>query len=97
MRLQLDGNVNTTDFLNYNFDLTVKANNFQAINSTNKDNKLFYGKMVFSTNLTVKGTPAHPIIDGNLIINNKTDFTVVLPQTGSWSRKKGRHCAVCRL
>ena len=36
--------------------------------------------MVFSTNLTVKGTPAHPIIDGNLVINNKTDFTVVLPQ-----------------
>ncbi|KAA9040655.1 hypothetical protein FW778_01035 [Ginsengibacter hankyongi] len=78
--LAIGGNVNTTDFLNYSFDLTIKARNFQAINSTNKDNKLFYGKMVFSTNLTVKGTPTHPVIDGNLTINNKTDFTVVLPQ-----------------
>lgn len=78
--LAIGGAINTTDFLNYNFDLTIKARNFQAINSTNKDNKLFYGKMVFSTDLTVKGTPVHPIIDGNLTINNKTDFTVVLPQ-----------------
>src|SRR5664279_757612 len=36
--------------------------------------------MVFSTDLTIKGTPTHPVIDGNLTINDKTDFTVVLPQ-----------------
>jgi hypothetical protein len=78
--LAIGGVINTTDFLNYNFDLTIKARNFQAINSTKKDNKLFYGKMVFSTNLTIKGTPIHPVVDGNLIINDKTDFTVVLPQ-----------------
>ena len=78
--LAIGGTINTTDFINYGFDVTIKARRFQAINSTNKDNKLFYGKMVFSTNLTVKGTPSHPVVDGNLIINDKTDFTVVLPQ-----------------
>ena len=36
--------------------------------------------MLFSTNLTIKGTPEHPVIDGDLTINDKTDFTVVLPQ-----------------
>jgi translocation and assembly module TamB len=77
----IDGAINTPDFFNYSFDLKINAKNFQAINSTNKDNKLFYGKMVFSTNLTVRGTPDHPVIDGDLTINNKTDFTVVLPQT----------------
>jgi translocation and assembly module TamB len=76
----IDGAVNTPDFLNYTFDLSIKARNFQAVNSTNKDNKLFYGKMVFSTNLTIKGTPTHPVVDGDLTINDKTDFTVVLPQ-----------------
>ena len=76
----IDGMVNTPDWLNYSFDLKIKANDFQAINSTNKDNKLFYGKMVFSTNLTVQGTPDHPVVDGDLTINDKTDFTVVLPQ-----------------
>ena len=75
----IDGAVNTPDFLNYTFDLKINARNFQAVNSTNKDNKLFYGKMVFSSRLTVKGTPTHPIVDGDLTINDKTDFTVVLP------------------
>jgi hypothetical protein len=76
----IDGMLNTTDFYNYVFDLKIDAKNFQAINSTKKDNDLFYGRMVFSTNMTVKGTPTHPIIDGDLTVNDKTDFTVVLPQ-----------------
>ena len=78
--ITLNGMLKTTDFFNYVFDLTIKAQNFQAVNSTKKDNNLFYGKMVFSTNMTVKGTPTHPVIDGDLTINDKTDFTVVLPQ-----------------
>ncbi len=78
--LAIGGEVNTTDFSNFVFDLTVKAREFQAINSTNKDNKLFYGKMVFSTNLAIKGTPTHPIVTGTLSIDDKTDFTVVMPQ-----------------
>ncbi|HET7118729.1 MAG TPA: translocation/assembly module TamB domain-containing protein, partial [Hanamia sp.] len=77
----IDGAINTTDFQNYTFDLKINARNFQAINSTSRDNQLFYGKMVFSTRLTIKGTPTHPIIDGELSINDKTNFTVVLPQS----------------
>jgi translocation and assembly module TamB len=80
--ITIDGAINTTDFLDYGFDLKIHAQRFQAINSTSKDNELFYGKLIFSTNLTVKGSPTHPIIDGNLTINDKTDFTVVLPQSG---------------
>ena len=78
--ITIDGSANTTDFQNYIFDLKINARNFQAINSTSKDNKVFYGKMVFSTRLTVKGTPEHPIVDGDITINDKTNFTVVLPQ-----------------
>ncbi len=86
----IDGALNSKDFFNYKFNLNIKANNFQAINSTNKDNQLFYGKMVFSTRLTIKGTPNHPIVDGNLAINKKTDFTVVLPQnTPGIEKRKG--------
>ncbi|MDQ6890126.1 MAG: translocation/assembly module TamB, partial [Bacteroidota bacterium] len=78
--ITIDGMVNTTNFLDYTFDLTVKADNFQALNSTNKDNKLFYGKLVFSTNLSIKGSPAQPVVTGTLSIDDKTDFTVVMPQ-----------------
>jgi len=78
--LTIAGNVNTTDFYHYDFDLSIKAKNFQATNSTAHDNKLFYGKMVFSTNLLVKGSSVHPVVTGTLSIDDKTDFTVVMPQ-----------------
>ena len=78
--LTIDGMINSKNFMDYSFDLRIGAKNFQAVNSTSKDNDLFYGKMVFSTNMTVKGTPTHPIVDGDLTINDQTDFTVVLPQ-----------------
>ncbi len=77
----IDGMLNTTNFYDYVFDLTVKADNFQAINSTKQDNKLFYGKMVFSTNLVIKGTPTQPVVNGSLNVNDNTDFSVVLPQS----------------
>ncbi|MEO6290784.1 MAG: translocation/assembly module TamB domain-containing protein [Ginsengibacter sp.] len=76
----IDGMLNTTNFYDYVFDLTVKADNFQAINSTKNDNKLFYGKMVFSTDLKITGTPTQPVVDGDLTINDQTEFSVVLPQ-----------------
>ncbi len=86
----IDGILQSKDFIRYKFNLGINANNFQAINSTNKENQLFYGKMVFSTRLTLKGTPDHPIVDGNLVINKKTDFTVVLPQnTPGIEKRKG--------
>jgi putative sterol carrier protein len=86
--LVIDGAVNTKNWFDYVFDLRIKGDNFQAINSTNKDNKIFYGKMVFSTNLTVKGSTSHPVVDGDLTINDKTDFTVVLPQTDPGVEKR---------
>lgn len=79
--LIVDGRINTTDFKNYAFALKVNADNFQVINSTKKDNKLFYGKMVLSTGLNIKGTLDAPVVDGELTVNDKTNFTVVLPQS----------------
>ncbi|MEO6453996.1 MAG: translocation/assembly module TamB domain-containing protein, partial [Ginsengibacter sp.] len=77
----IDGAINTPDFFNYTFDLKINADNFQAINSTKRDNRLFYGMMVFSTALNITGTPTQPVVDGSLTINPKTNFTVVLPQS----------------
>lgn len=78
--ITIDGLLNTKNFFDYTFDLTIKAKNFQAINSTVKDNELFYGKMIFSANLAVKGTPAQPVVTGTLSIDDNTDFSIVMPQ-----------------
>jgi translocation and assembly module TamB len=76
----IDGNVATTNYMNYRFNLDVNARNFRASNTTKKDNKLFYGKLFFNTNLRIRGTELLPVVDGSLTVNKETDFTVVLPQ-----------------
>ncbi|RYF95875.1 MAG: translocation/assembly module TamB, partial [Chitinophagaceae bacterium] len=78
--LTLNGTVATKDYTSYKFDLDVRANNFRALNSTKRDNKLFYGQLYFNTNLKITGTELAPKIDGRLAINDKTKMTIVLPQ-----------------
>jgi len=77
----LNGRINTADFHKYEFDLSVVANNFQALNTSRLDNKLFYGKMIITTSAQIRGTQDNPIIDGAITVKDATKFTVVLPQT----------------
>jgi len=79
-KLVLDGNVKTKDYKRYDFDLSINAKNFQALNSTKRDNKLYYGRLFFNTNLNIKGTDLQPSVDGTFHITNKTKLTVVIPQ-----------------
>jgi hypothetical protein len=78
--LTIDGTVRTTNFINYAFDLDVDARNFQALNTSKQDNKIFYGKFNINTNLHISGTEAKPSVDGSLVVNEGTDFTIVIPQ-----------------
>ena len=79
-QLRINGTAATTNFSNYDFDLSIRANNFQALNSTKKENKKLYGQLFFNTAVTVKGTEELPIVDGRLVVNEKTKMTIVLPQ-----------------
>ncbi|NBL64178.1 translocation/assembly module TamB [Flavobacterium sp. NST-5] len=79
--LVIDGNVATTNYTDFGFGLTVKADNFKAVSSTAKDNDLYYGDLFIDTNLNVRGDLNKPIINGKLKINEDTDLTVVLPQS----------------
>lgn len=78
--LTIDGIAGTKNFVNYDFDLDVRAENFKALNSTKRDNRLYYGQLYFNTNLKINGTETAPKVDGRLVINDKTKMTVVLPQ-----------------
>ncbi|MCW2120048.1 translocation/assembly module TamB [Flavobacterium sp. 7A] len=79
--LKLDGVIDAKDYSNVGFNLNVDAKNFRAVNSTAKDNKLFYGELFLDNNLGIKGTLNNPIIDGTVKINEDTKFTMVLPQS----------------
>ncbi|MEO5781909.1 MAG: translocation/assembly module TamB domain-containing protein, partial [Ginsengibacter sp.] len=70
--LVIDGRVNTTNFKDYAFKLKVNADNFQVLNTTKKDNKLYYGKMVLTAALNIRGTNDEPVVEGSLTVNDKT-------------------------
>jgi translocation and assembly module TamB len=79
--LVINGLAGTTNFTNYNLGLTVRANNFRAINSVKKPGSLYYGQLYFNTNLNIKGTETAPAVDGSLRINGNTNLSIVLPQS----------------
>jgi translocation and assembly module TamB len=78
--LTLDGTVSTPNFINYNFDLDVNADNFRALNTVKKQNSLYYGKLYVNTRLHISGTESAPVVDGNLSVNEGTAFSIVIPQ-----------------
>lgn len=79
-QLTINGTIATTDYRDFGFNLKVDADNFRAVNSKAADNDFYYGNLFIDTHLSVKGTLASPVVDGDLRVNEDTEFTVVLPQ-----------------
>jgi translocation and assembly module TamB len=78
--LSLNGAIITNNFINYEFNLKVAAKNFQLLNSTKKENPLYYGRMNVSSELSITGTELKPIVDGKVTVDDGTALTVVVPQ-----------------
>lgn len=76
----INGGAKTTNFVNYNFGLSLNANNFQLMNKSRVLGDIFFGRVFLNTRLNISGTEMSPVVDGTLQINDKTDFTFILPQ-----------------
>ncbi len=61
----LNGSVSHRYFTNYKMDLSLNTNEFLFLNTTEKDNDFFYGKVVMAINATVKGDPKLPMVSGS--------------------------------
>lgn len=75
-----DGMLYTSNYLDYGFSLDINTANFRAMNSTKKDNDLYYGTVFLTSDLRVEGDMKSPVVDGNVKVNDGTNFTIVLPQ-----------------
>ncbi|MDM1397738.1 translocation/assembly module TamB [Myroides odoratimimus] len=78
--LVVDGQVLTKSYQDFAFNLSIKAVDFKAVNSTSKDNEMYYGKLVFDSDIKIKGDLNKPIVTGGIEVGKKTDFSFVLPQ-----------------
>ncbi len=73
------GTIYTTNYTSYKFGLDIRTDNFRVINSTQADNKLYYGKLYLNSNIKIRGNMDKPVVDATLTVNDKTDLTIVLP------------------
>lgn len=80
-KLTINGTIKSADYTNFDFGLTVVADDFRAIHSKEKDNDLFYGDLILDTKLNIKGTLENPVVGGTIKIKDDTKFSVVLPQS----------------
>jgi hypothetical protein len=78
--LNVNGDVHMQSFSNLAFDLNVKATNFMALNSTKRQNSVYYGRLVVSSDLNIGGTQTYPVVDGTVSVEEGTNFFAVLPQ-----------------
>lgn len=77
----IDGKILTPTFSEIGFDLKLNTKNFSVLNSTRKDNDLFFGKANVDLDMTVKGTLELPELDLRLKVNRGTNVTFIVPES----------------
>ena len=75
----LDGNVYTSDFRKYRFDMTFSTDNFRVVNAPKEPNRIFYGKLNINADVDVTGDQNLAKVNANIRVNKNTDFTMILP------------------
>ena len=76
----LDGAVKMENFKNLIFDLNVNTKDFLLFNTTEKDNKEFYGKMIIDSKVSIKGPMTLPVVNAKLKMKKGSTFTFAVPE-----------------
>lgn len=78
---KIDGEIISEQFQDFKLRLNLNATNFQILNSTEKDNELFYGNVKLSTKAKISGDFIQPVIDMNINLSDDSEFTYVIPDS----------------
>lgn len=78
----VSGKVDASDLTDIELDMLVTADDFIAINSTKKDNELYYGKMSVDARVDITGTATKPVLDITATTNDDSEITYVYTVPG---------------
>lgn len=78
----VNGSVKTGYFGNFNFNLNVSPLNFQCINTTERDNDLFYGTVYATGLISITGKPDNINMNIAVRTDNKTLLSLPLSNSG---------------
>jgi hypothetical protein len=76
----IDGTVKMNQFKDFVFNLHVNMKDFLLINTTLKDNKEFFGRMIVDSKIDVNGPMALPVINAKIKMKKGSNFTFAVPE-----------------
>ncbi len=76
----ITGSIDTKTYTDFAFAMNIHMDNFRVINSTQADNKFYFGKLYLNSDVKISGNMKKPVVDATLTVNDKTDLTIVLPE-----------------
>ena len=76
----IDGNIRMKQFKDFAFNLNISTKDFLLINTTAKDNKNFFGRMVIDSKIELNGPMALPVVNGRLVMKKGSNFTFIVPE-----------------
>ncbi len=77
----VSGSVDIKDFKNINLDLRVRSDNFLALNTTKRDNPLYFGTVFLDSDISIKGGIDDPDLKVKAKLNKGSTITYVKPES----------------
>ena len=88
-QLKIDGDITSRGIMDYDLSVDFNANDFVVVNAKKTISSQVYGFASVDVNVSVTGTSALPVIEGDILLNDKSDVKIVLPQT-SYEKNDGK-------
>lgn len=76
----IDGAVQMKQFSDFVFALQVNTKDFLLFNTTTKNNKEFFGRMVIDSKINVKGPMNLPVVNARVKMKKGSNFTFSVPE-----------------
>ncbi len=80
-RASLSGHLFTEDFRGYRYDLRVRTAKFLVLHKPPSRGALYYGTVILSSDISVKGDQSRPIVTMQAELDKGTDLALVLPES----------------
>lgn len=77
----IDGTILMKEFQNFVFALNIRSKDFLLFNTTAKDNKEYYGKMIIDSKIDVTGPLSLPVVNAKVKLKKGSNVTVAVPET----------------
>ena len=79
-KMVIDGTVTANTFTDIGLNLKINAKDFVVVNAKKAVESQIFGYAAIDADVRVSGSAVAPDIEGNILVNNKSDITLVLPE-----------------